>query len=171
MKKLLMASLLPVMISLSSCGDKLVERVELIPGPQGPAGEKGDQGDRGSDGSNGQSCTVQTVVPSVEAPAGGALILCGDSSVLLLNGVDGEDGADAPQTPYSIVEVIDPCGDASGIYDEIIIRLGTDELVASFSDNANGKNTRLSLLVPGTYQTTDGSNCVFTVSGDLEVTW
>lgn len=85
------------------------------------------------------------------------------------DGADGSDGADG--TPGAdgqdaVVEVIDPCGDAPGIVDEILIHLSDGRVLRSFSDRANGKNTRLSILPAGSYVTTDGSNCAFTVSAD-----
>lgn len=73
-------------------------------------------------------------------------------------GADGQDGQDA------ILEVIDPCGDAAGVIDEILIRLTDGRVLCSFSANANGQNTRLSVLPAGSYVTTDGSNCHFTVT-------
>ena len=66
----------------------------------------------------------------------------------------------------SILEVIDPCGDAPNVIDEVIfkvIHMGEVKHFASFSDNKSGLNTRFALLGAGTYQTTDGSNCVFTI--------
>lgn len=75
----------------------------------------------------------------------------------------GEDGSDA------ILEVIDPCGDAANIVDEILIRLADGRVMCSFSANANGHNTRLAILPSGTYMTTDGSNCVFTINAQGQV--
>lgn len=78
------------------------------------------------------------------------------------NGLNGQDGLDADQT-YNIVEIIDPCGDTPNKYDEVILKLGNGTYLASFSDNANGLNTRFSILLPGNYRTTDGTNCNFTL--------
>lgn len=85
-------------------------------------------------------------------------------------GDTGATGATAPTNPYDVVQIIDPCGDAPGIYDEVFLKMQNGILIASFSDNANGNNTRLSLLVNGSYVTTDGSNCHVTVSNG-SVTW
>lgn len=161
MRKLLMTALL-----LSGCGDELTNTEYIsVPGPQGPAG------DRGEAGADGSPCDVIAVSPSVEAPNGGALITCGDSSVLLLNGSPGAQGEQGPSSPYSIAEIIDPCGNASGIYDEVILKLQNGKILASFSDNANGKNTRLSEITQGNYMTTDGSNCHFSVDSLGNVSW
>lgn len=65
-----------------------------------------------------------------------------------------------------VLEIIDPCGDAPNIVDEVIFKvaqLGEIKYFASFSDNSNGKNTRLSLIDSGAYITTDGSNCKFSI--------
>lgn len=64
----------------------------------------------------------------------------------------------------SIVAVLDPCGDTAGVVDEVLLKLSNGQVLASFSDKANGKNTRFSILSENvTYQTTDGSNCTFKI--------
>lgn len=122
-------------------------------------------GKDGKNGVDGANCSVTEVVSSPAVPNGGAIITCADSSVLVKNGANGQDGVS------SIISLIDPCGDAPGIYDEVIIKLPDGTLLASFSDNANGKNTRLSVLSEGSYQTTDGSNCAFSITSDGSVTF
>lgn len=62
-----------------------------------------------------------------------------------------------------ITDVYDPCGDKPGIFDEVFLHLSSGEYLASFSDNANGLNTRFAKLTPGTFRTTDNSACTFTV--------
>lgn len=81
------------------------------------------------------------------------------------NGVNGTNGADAPPTALTPVEIVDPCGDAPGVYDEVFVRLQNGTLLASFSQNSSGLNTRFSVLVAGNYMTTDGDNCTFSVNG------
>lgn len=85
------------------------------------------------------------------------------------DGANGTNGTDAPPTPFTPVAVIDPCGDKPGLYDEVFFRLANGMLVASFSDNPTGNNTRFSVLTAGSYVTTDGSKCYFSVdaSGQL----
>lgn len=184
---------------LAACGGaNSVEFVKGLDGAAGVAGPKGDKGDAGADGAAGVGCSVQSVLPSLAAPNGGSLITCGVSSTLVLNGTngtngingtngvdgqdgadgidgqdgaDGQDGLDAPPTAYSIVEVIDPCGDAPAVFDEVLLRLANGTLVASLSENNNGKNTRLSILTQGSYTTTDGTSCTFNVSWLNAVTW
>lgn len=78
-------------------------------------------------------------------------------------------GPQGPEGQAAVVEVIDPCLDAPGIYDEVILRLANGQLLASFSQNASGLNTRFAILTPGSYQTTDGSNCSFTVTAEGDI--
>lgn len=108
-------------------------------------------------------------------------------SVTICNGLNGSDGskgekgdkgdagATGPQgpagqsSPYLPVELLNPCGDASEVYDEILVRLYDGTILASFSDKENGQNTRFSIVGPGSYKTTDGDACYFTIdaSGNL----
>lgn len=61
-----------------------------------------------------------------------------------------------------VVEIVNPCGDQPG-FDEVLLRLSTGQIIASFSDNASGANTRFTTIGNGSYSTTDGTNCAFTV--------
>jgi hypothetical protein len=67
-------------------------------------------------------------------------------------------------TPFTIVGLINPCGDAPYIYDEIFLKLANGTIIASFSDDIYGTNTRFSVLAPGTFMTTDGDRCIFSVN-------
>lgn len=69
-----------------------------------------------------------------------------------------------------IDEIIDPCGDTVGKYDEVLLRLSDGSIIASFSDSASGQNTRFALIPNGSYQTTDGTSCRFSVSNGV-VSW
>lgn len=140
-----------------------------IDGRVGPRGEVGPVGQTGEQGNVGTSCSAEQV-------SNGAIITCGDSIVLISNGVngldgsdgaDGMDGADAPPTPYTVTELIDPCGDQSG-FDEVLLRLANGQLIAHF---AQGSKQFLSSIGPGTYQTTDGHACIFVVHPDMSVTY
>lgn len=84
-------------------------------------------------------------------------------------GDPGEPGSDAPPNPLTPVELVDPCGDTPGVFDEVFLRMYSGILLASFSDNSGGKNTRLSVIIPGSYVTTDGSNCHFQVNSQMEI--
>ena len=62
-------------------------------------------------------------------------------------------------TQYSIVGIYDPCGDQIG-HDEILLELNTGDLIGYFEQ---GNKRFLTKLDQGTYMTTDGSSCYFTV--------
>lgn len=156
--------------ALAACGSE----VWIVKGPPGPEGPTGPQGPAGPQGPQGSGCSVVVVAPGGAAPYGGAQVTCGTSSVLLVNGApgqdgqdgaDGQDGSDAPPTAYSIASMINPCGDAAGVFDEVLLCLQNGTLIATVSANANGQNTRLAEVPTGSWQTTDGSGCNFTVSG------
>ncbi len=152
-------------------GDKLVSQAVVCDGTPGAAGKDG------APGASGASCTVQPVAADATGPApnGGALITCGSTSTLVLNGApgaqgaQGEPGTPAPPTAYSVVAVLDPCGPSGGA-DEVFLRLANGSLIASFSDTQAGQNTRLSTLGNGTFVTSDGTNCLFTLSTDTSST-
>lgn len=136
----------------------------------GRTGPQGLTGQPGSNGANGTSCSVQSVAAGGAAPNGGARITCTDGSdALLLNGTNGTNGSDAPTTPYTIVNVIKPCPTVSGPNPEVLLVLANRTLLASVSQSA-GANTRLALVTPGGYITTDGRACAFTVS-TTSVSW
>jgi hypothetical protein len=86
-------------------------------------------------------------------------------------GAPGADGADATLPAYVPVGVVDPCGDAPGIVDEVLIVLANGQVLVSFSDHFNGNNTRLALLPAGSYVTTDGSACSFSLSASGTITY
>lgn len=121
---------------------KQVVVVEGTPGPQGRDGRDGKNGVDGRAGVDGQ--------PGERGETG-------------LPGIPGQPGLDAD------LEIIDPCGDAPGIHDEVLVRLPDGSLLVSMSDQVSGKNTRFVVLGPGDYQTTDGSSCVFSVDQELNV--
>lgn len=158
-----------------------------LPGVQGPKGDSGATGLPGANGADGKSMVQSIVHTAPGCSNGGITILLatdadGDGvltpadtnlqSAEVCNGVDGasgtngQDGHDAPPTPFTPVGLVDPCGDSPGVQDEVFMRLSNGTLLASFSDTSSGQNTRFSVLTPGSYVTTDGSNCYFTVDGN-----
>lgn len=68
------------------------------------------------------------------------------------------------QNYVNIVDVYDPCG-TQGSWNEVFLHTSDGRYIASFSDNSNGQNTRFTVLQDGSYVTTDGTHCYFTVSG------
>lgn len=147
----------------------------------------GRDGEQGPPGPNGHNAVVGMTPAGAECANGGTIILSAtdlndnglvdaedgniQSSTICngTNGTNGSNGTNAPPTPFTPVGLIDPCGDAAGIYDEVFIRLSNGTLLASFSDNVNGQNTRFAVITAGSYMTTDGSRCYFSVdaSGNL----
>ena len=144
---------------------------ESIVGPSGPQGAVGatgesivgPQGETGAAGKDGESITGpkgdkgnpgETVVgpQGPQGPAG-----ADGKSIKGDKGDPGSDGKDAP-----VLKPIDPCGDDPKVIDEVLFEYN-GMVFAAFSDDANGKNTRLSVLPDNTYMTTDGSKCIFTI--------
>lgn len=82
-----------------------------------------------------------------------------------LSGPQGVPGLDASLPGLTPLELVNPCGEAAGLLDEVFIRTADSTLLAVVADNSNGKNPRLAVVPDGTYVTTDGDNCVFVVSG------
>jgi hypothetical protein len=73
------------------------------------------------------------------------------------------------QNGETIVEVIDPCGDnPSKQFEEVLLRLSNGQILAHFS---SGNKEFFSLLSPGNYVTTDGTNCHFTVDAKNNITY
>ena len=110
-------------------------------GPEGPIGPTGATGATGSQGPIGP-----------QGPQG-------DAGAPGRDGVDGADGRDA------IIEIIDPCGKQT-TYDEVLLRTSSGLLLAYFE---NGGKRFLTEIRPGRYVTTDGTNCLFTVTNDGQV--
>lgn len=178
--------------STISCSDGT--SIEIHNGEDGQDGVPGASGQDGINGVDGLSMTYSLTEASEEQCSnGGSIFLLSidindnltvdnedaniQSAILCngldgsngLNGNDGQNGLDAPPTPFTPVGLIDPCGDAPGIFDEVFLQMYDGTLLASFSDNANGKNTRFSILVPGNYTTTDNDNCSFTINNNGDI--
>lgn len=180
-----------ILTILASCGDRS-SRVDVINGQDGLSGSVGARGERGFSAVVSSS----SFAFSVACPTGGVVILAAtdsnesgaldieDTNIVSstvcngLNGSDGQDGADgqdgtngtnAPPTAFSPVDILNPCG-INGSYDEVLVKLASGQVLASFSQNQSGQNTRFTILLPDTgYVTTDGTNCSFKVNslGDL----
>lgn len=161
MKKL---SLLCFLSFFVGCGNY---QVALVAGPTG------------APGANGFNSLIALVSNPPSCANGGVTVLSGldinrDNSLSANEVVVSSDvcnGLNAAPTAFTPTGLVNPCGDAPGIYDEVFIKLQNGTLIASFSDNASGQNTRFSVLVAGTYRTTDGDNCVFTTDSSGNITY
>lgn len=169
-------------VSTIKCGDEVVTIAD---------GTNGKDGSNGVDGKDGESCKV-------EAVSNGSIITCPNGSNTLVingkdgvngtngvngtdgkdgkdgrdgtdgkNGKDGTDGKDATPSAYSFTEIIDPCGKQSS-FDEVLFKTVSGTIIAHYS---HGSKQFLTLVPPGRYVTTDGTNCYFTITSDGKVTW
>lgn len=89
-------------------------------------------------------------------------------SATVCDGFDGEDGEDATPSPYDIVDIVRPCNGTG--HSEVLLVLQNGTVLVSMSGDATGTNTRLGVLTDGTYVTTDGNSCTFTLS-NRTITW
>lgn len=158
-------------------------------------GQNGQAGAAGAAGSNGHSMQYSvSVAPAEICAAGGSILFMaldihdngfysvtdpGQQQMTICNGLNGTNGTngtngiDAPVASYSAVDVIVPCG-PTVTYKEVLLRLANGQVLASFSDNISGLNTRLSLIPDGSYMNTDGSNCSFQIStsgNERSISW
>jgi hypothetical protein len=159
-----------------------------LDGSDGSDGSNGVDGKDGVNGTNGHNSLAKVIAPidggGSSCPNGGVSLVTGldlnDNGMLEVteaqhskdvcngidgvNGVNGLNGLNAPPTPYTPVGLVDPCGDTANVFDEVFIKMANGQLIASFSENSSGKNTRFSVLLSGSnYQTTDGTGCTFSV--------
>lgn len=140
-------------------------------------------GSNGTNGANGHNALVELLSDTEGGGAGcvngGITVLAGtdhnDDSILQLSEIvssndicNGTNGVNS-SSPFLPVELIDPCGDSPNLVDEVFIKFSNGTILASFSENPNGKNTRFSVLYPGNFITTDGSNCYFSVDSNNQV--
>lgn len=179
---------LTVLSGLDTNDDSILESAEVQFSSvlcNGSDGQPGTPGVRGADGHNALVGIVRQADGGGAGCAwGGITLLSGtdlnDNGVLanaevgssaeVCNGQNGVNGADAPISSYSPVGLVDPCGTNPNIFNEVFIRLNNGQMVASFSDNASGANTRFSILKPGNFVTTDGDGCTFSVDSNYQIT-
>lgn len=65
------------------------------------------------------------------------------------------------QTSLRVTDIIDPCGDFSGKFDEVLLQLSNGAFVAYFKES--GSREFLTVLTDGNYQTTDAQKCNFSI--------
>jgi hypothetical protein len=167
------------------CGKPGVNGLDGIKGDKGDTGNVGAPGVPGQDGlpgSDGHSALFSQGAASISLCANGGVVLnagvdMNDDDVLQTSEIkstsvtcNGLNGAPAVPNPFDVISLIDPCGATPGHYNEVFIKFTNGTMLASFSDSASGNNTRFSVLVPGSYVTTDGTGCHFTVNSGGVIT-
>lgn len=135
--------------------------------------QNGKDGVSGVSGSNGHNSLVGSIaVDTTVCPALGFAVNSGldknDNNVLDLSEITSTavvcNGVNGSTPAFSVTSTIAPCTAASSPYKEELLCLNNGNVLASFSDNASGLNTRLSLLPAGTFTDTDNSGCSFAVT-------
>lgn len=109
-----------------------------------------------TNGLNGKSCELTDL-------ANGVLISCEDSQAIVY------DGEDAQATTIGVRNYIKPCGDEFP-NDEILLRMTDNKIIALYDGGPN--LSRLVLLAPGNYATTDRSRnltCHFTITNNYDI--
>lgn len=66
------------------------------------------------------------------------------------------------QTGLRVTDIIDPCGDYPGHYDEVLLQLSDGSIVAYFKES--GSREFLAVLGNGNFQTTDRQKCNFSIA-------
>ena len=172
---------LVVLTTLSGCGS------------QNGANGIGIQGPAGNDGKNGESLVYTQIPATIEqCAAGGTVFLMAldsegtgtysatdknQQSMVVCNGAQGQQGVQGQQglpSAFAPVTPISPCGISSSPYKEVLLCLADGEVLSSFSENLSGQDTRLAFLTAGTFEDTDESGCIFTVTIEKNktiITW
>jgi hypothetical protein len=155
-------------------------------GATGSAGAVGATGATGAAGADGSSSSISLTAAGSDSCANGGWIVTvtntdqSPASYPLCNGANGAAGAtgatgaagasntnasqSSSSSSLSLIELIAPCGINSAAYKEELIVLSDGSLLGDFSDSTDGDETRLALIPDGTYEDTDDSGCIFTVS-------
>ena len=145
----------------------------IVGGPGDDIGAPGPTGSPGRDGYNSvvmlspdaPSCAQGgvTIISALDTNRSGEVELGEDQQIRMATVCNGA----AAQGAFASVEIMDPCGDHPTKFDEVLLRLGDGKVLVTFSDTVGGDNTRLALLQgPGSYQTTDGTNCAFSLDAN-----
>lgn len=153
-----------------------INGIDGVNGSDGSNGAEGRDGANGTNGQDGASMVFETLSASTEqCVSGGSLIVMAidsdrsgsltlaDSNHAAIVVCNGRDGQDAHLPLFTPVEAIQACGN-SVAYKEVLLRLANGQVLGSFSDDKNGKMTRLAFLPDGTYMNTDNTGCVFSLS-------
>ena len=190
MKLLLFTSTTLLLLQLTSCGaghEVCNDNDNINMACNTFFGEDVENGEDGVDGQDGELCTVKEVT-------NGSLIICGSNNVFIAdgtngsngsdgsngsngsdgvdgndgsngsNGSNGTDGADATLNPHSITDIIDPCGDNAGRFDEVLLKTYDGRYLAYFEEK--GKRFLTVLDYGQDYKTTDKQACDFRIDAN-----
>lgn len=139
-------------------------------GPSGliTAGPQGIPGPMGSPGPSGASCSVTAVAACDVAPNGGALIVCGATQSLVLNGAPGAQGQ--PGTPGTLVSVLQFCSGTPSypsVFPEMAFCINNN--LYAILDQSNGYDY-LTEIIPGEYASeTTGLSCDFQIKSNCNI--
>lgn len=132
-----------------------------LQGEQGPQGSPGSQGVPGQDGRDGAQG-----IPGGPGPSG----------AVGANGRDGDTGPVGPEGPVGVpgqagvstvaVYPVVFCPTVAGSYPEVGLCIG-NRLYAVYDGNPS--QVHYTEIPPGTYSTTDGRSCTFTVSANCVI--
>lgn len=144
-------------------GENGRDGVDGSDGRDGRSGVDGEIGPRGGEGPVGRDGVAGATGPAGEKGDTGATGATGETGP---TGPQGEAGEDAEPSDYTVVALVYPCGNGPG-FEEVLLRMSDGTLLAHYS---HGSRQFLAVVTPGTYTTTDGTGCVFTVHNDMSVT-
>lgn len=163
-----------------------------VQGNAGNDGDDGSDGNNGTNGQNGTNSTVsiETLTPGVDCPTGGAKIssnssptsatVCngtnGSNGLNGLNGlagINGQNGANGSNgvdgingTNGSSVVPVKFCTSDNSAFPEYGLVIGSDVFAVYWGTtpaSPSAKQAFLAKLTPGSYQSTGGNNCQFTL--------
>lgn len=116
-------------------------------------------GTDGNPGADGSSCSAITMGDNTK------YVVCTDgSSFQVFDGINGTNGTNGQD---GIIAIIDPCGKQSNT-DEIFLKLSTGQIIAVYADQGASK-IHLVELVEGSWVTTDGTKCYFSVNSEGDI--
>lgn len=150
-----------IWLSLGNTGSES-QFISAITGPQGTAGQNGLNGSNGTNGTNGKSAyEIWLALGNTGTEA---------QFIASLKGATGSTGATGPQGPQGVsgsvgnITPVQLCPGDTATFKEYGMIVGTD-LYAVYFDK-NQPIAFLAKLNPGSYVTTNGSNCQFTYANN-----
>lgn len=122
-------------------------------------------------GVNGKSPSLIVRMATNECPSGGYIFSADDTETVVCHGMDGANGLTGMQGPQgepgTSITPVKFCGSDNSTYPEYGLMVGSQLFAVYWGEtpaSPNKKQAFLTLLVPGTYQSTGGNNCQFTIN-------